>query len=116
MNTLLLDVITWDLALDVDGNIAVASNPYSQAQDAASACKLFQGELYFDITKGVPYFDEILSHAPPIGLMKARLVTAALTVPGIVKARVFFMRWTERRPVGQVQILNTENEASVAGF
>ncbi len=43
-STLLLDQVTWDLAVDTSGNIAVASDPYSQAQDAASSIKTFAGE------------------------------------------------------------------------
>ena len=34
MNTLLLHTSTWDLTVDIDGNIAMASDPYSEAQDA----------------------------------------------------------------------------------
>lgn len=33
MNTLLLDRTTWDLLLDHDGNIAVASSAYAVGQD-----------------------------------------------------------------------------------
>ena len=43
MNTLLLDTLRWDLCLDVHGNIAVASDPYSVAQDVASAIRTFSG-------------------------------------------------------------------------
>jgi len=39
MKTMLLNPQTWDLTLDVDGNIALASNPYSVAQDIASAIR-----------------------------------------------------------------------------
>ena len=46
MNTLYLDPQSWDLALDVAGNIALAKDPYAKAQDVASAARLFVGELY----------------------------------------------------------------------
>jgi hypothetical protein len=32
MRTLLLDTVAWDLVLDVNGNIAVADEPYALAQ------------------------------------------------------------------------------------
>lgn len=32
-STLLLDTLAWDLAVDAAGNIAVATEPYSLAQD-----------------------------------------------------------------------------------
>ena len=56
MKTLLLDQTTWDLTLDANNNIALAAEPYAFAQDAASAIRLFQGELWYDTTRGVPYF------------------------------------------------------------
>ena len=37
MKSLLLDPRSWDLTVDVSNNIAVASDPYSLAQDAACA-------------------------------------------------------------------------------
>ena len=46
MNTLYLDPQSWDLVLDAAGNIAMAKDPYAKAQDVASACRLFSGELY----------------------------------------------------------------------
>lgn len=116
MRTALLDVETWDLAIDAAGNIAVASDPYSKAQDAASAIRLFQGELYFDTRPGIPYFAEILAHAPPLSLMKAYFVRAALTVPGVVSAQAFILEWTNRVVRGQVQITDENGNISAASF
>ena len=56
MNTLLLDASAWDLVLDANGDIALAAPPYAVAQDVASAISLFLGELWYDTTQGVPYF------------------------------------------------------------
>jgi hypothetical protein len=106
VRTLLLATDTWDLTLDHLGNIAVADDPYSQAQDAASAIRLFEGELYYDTTKGVPYWVSILGRSPPLALMKAKFVEAALTVPGVVEARCFIQEFTDRMVAGQVQIAN----------
>ena len=66
MKTLLLDVESWDVILDAASNIAIASEPYAVAQDVASAIKLFAGELWYDTTKGVPYFASILGKSPPV--------------------------------------------------
>ena len=106
MNTLLLDVTGWDLVVDTRGNIALASEPYALAQDAASAIKLFQGELYFNTAKGVPYWTNVLGKAPPLSLIKSKLVAAALTVPGVVAARAFVSSFTNRTVTGQVQIFD----------
>lgn len=103
-STLLLDRTSWDLVIDASANIAVASDPYALAQDAASAIRLFQGELYYDTTKGVPYWQSILGQLPPISLMKSKFVAAALTVPGVARARCFITSISGREVRGQVQI------------
>jgi hypothetical protein len=107
--TLLLDTVTWDLVLDASGNIAVANPPYQLAQDAASAIKLFLGELYYDTTQGVPYFQSILGQSPPLSLIKAKLVAAAETVPGVTGAQVFISSVNQRTLNGQVQVTDPAN-------
>lgn len=116
MRSLLLDQTAWDLAIDTAGNIAVASDPYAMAQDAANACRLFQGELYFNTEPGIPYFQEILAQSPPLSLVKEYLVRAALRVPGVVSAQVFISEWTDRTLRGQVQITDSNGNVSAAGF
>lgn len=116
MNTLLLDQSNWDLVTDINGNIAVASPPYALAQDAASAIKLFEGECYYDTSKGVPYFTAILGQLPPVSLVKQHLVDAALTVPDVTAATVFLTAISNRTLSGQVQITDTTGITSVASF
>ncbi len=116
MDTLLLDRSSWDLVVDSAGNIAMAGVPYSQAQDAASAIKTFQGEAFYDTTLGVPYWQQILSYRPPLSLIKAKLVAAALTVPGVVAARAFVTSLANRTVAGQVQIKNEAGQTSLANF
>ena len=108
MDTLLLDQTDWDLLTDSNNNIALASNPYAIAQDVASALRLFLGELWYDTTKGVPYFTEILGHAPPITVLKQYLVVAALTVPEVVQARCIIQSFSmeDRTVTGQVQVID----------
>lgn len=115
MRTLLLDTVVWDLCLNASGNIAVASEPYSQAQDAASAIRLFQGELWYNTDKGIPYFGQVLGKSPPVQFMKDQFVKAAMTVPGVLKAQVFLTSVTGRTLSGQVQITTTAG-VSVANF
>lgn len=116
MKTLFLDPSTWDLAIDANGNVAVASDPYSQAQDAASAIKLFKGELWYDTSQGIPYFSEILGRRPPVSLAKIKFVAAALSVPGVVSAQVFVTGITDRGMTGQVQIKNSNGATAAASF
>lgn len=114
--TLLLDTVTWDLCLDVSGNIAVATEPYARAQDAASSIRTFAGEVYYDQARGVPYFDQVLGHYPPVSLMKSYFEGAALLVPGVVQARAFLTGYADRKVTGQVQIKDTAGQISAAGF
>lgn len=100
--TLLLDQTVWDLCLDAAGNIAVATEPYSAAQDVASAIRLFSGELWYDTTAGVTYFQQILGHFPPPSLIQAKMVEAALTVPGVTAAQCDLQPIDHRTLAGQV--------------
>lgn len=114
--TLLLDRTVWDLCLDAKGNIALASEPYSQAQDAASAVKLFAGELWYDTTKGIPYFGQILGRPPPVQFMKAQFVAAALSVPGVVAAVCYLSSITGRQISGQLVLTNRTGAQVNVGF
>jgi len=116
VKTLLLDTLTLDLCLDRAGNIAVADDPYAQAQDASSAIRTFQGEVYYNVQLGVPYFAQILGKFPSLALLKAKFVAAALTVPGVVKARCFISNFEDRQVNGQVEILNSKGVRSFVGF
>lgn len=115
-STLLLDEVSWDLLLDTSGNIAVATNPYALAQDAASAIRLFLGELYFDASVGVPYREKILGRSPPISLLKSLLVSAALSVSGVKSAVCYITSVSGRTVRGQVQVTDVSGTQSAAAF
>ena len=104
MRTLLLDRGPWDLCIDASNNIAMASEPYSIVQDVACAARLFTGELWYGGARGVPYFTDALGRYQPTQLVKAKIVEAALSVPGVRTARVFLTSLGDRRVGGQIQI------------
>jgi hypothetical protein len=108
MDTLLLDVGLWDLTLDAYGNIAVATAPYSLAQDVASACRTVLGEVYYDTTQGVDYFGQIFGKTPPTSVFQEMFVAAALTVPGVVSATCVIESYdpSTRLATGQVQFVD----------
>lgn len=108
MKTLLLDRTAWDLVVDASGNIAAAEDPYAVAQDVATACKLFKGELWYGRTQGVPYWSSILGYRPPLSFVKAQLVRAALTVPRVVQARCIIASFVGRQIAGQVQVIDED--------
>ena len=113
MKTLLLNPTSWDLLLDSNGNIAVADNPYSISQDVASAIKLFLGEAYYNTSKGVPYFGQILgqSQANAVSVIAAQTEQAALTVPEVVKARCTQLYYNNRVLSGTVEVIDTAGNA-----
>lgn len=115
-NTLYLKPGTWDLTLDSSGNIAMAAAPYALAQDAASAVRTFLGEVYYDTTQGVPYWEDIFGKNPPMSLLKADLVAAAMTVPGVTNAQVFISEIVNRQVQGQIQVTDTSGTVSAASF
>lgn len=115
-NTLLLDRTAWDLVLDSSGNIALAAPPYALAQDVASAIKLFLGELWYDTTKGIPYFEDILGKLPPPSLLIGQMERAALTVPGVVSAQCIIDAFDAREVRGQVQFIDESGNTGAIDF
>ena len=116
MQTLLLDTVEWDLVLDAAGGIAVASDPYSVAQDVASAVRVFQGEEWYDTTAGVPYFQSILGQSPSLGFVKAQIAAAAATVPGCYNPVVFLNALVDRQLSGQIQFTLANGQTQAVGF
>lgn len=110
-NTLLLDQTAWDMCLDAGGNIALAKPDYAVAQDVASAIRLFKGELYYDNTKGVPYFEEILGKLPASALIQSDMETAAKTVPGVESAKTVIQNVSDGAVNGTVLFVD-ENGAT----
>lgn len=116
MNTLLLDTATWDLCKDAQGNIAMASAPYALAQDVASAIKTFLDEVWYDDTQGIPYFTQILGHAPPVTVFQEYMVRAALTVPGVVSAQCVISSFEGRTVTGQVPFTDVNGNKGLVSF
>jgi hypothetical protein len=122
-DTILLDTVTWDYVVDAAGNWAKASPPYSIAQDVSSACRLILGELWYDSTQGIPYIDlkgnegQVMGKVPPLSVIQEFLVNAALSVPGVVKAKAVIQSFSAatRQVTGQVQFVDVNgNPGSVS--
>jgi len=115
MDTLLLSD-DWDLTLDANGNMATVSGAYALAQDAASECRLFQGDDYYDTTHGIPYWARVLGQRPQLSLIRSYLSSAAKLVPGVTAARVYFSAWDGRTLSGQVQTTDASGVTTAASF
>lgn len=116
MKSLLLDRTAWDLVLDANGDIAACSEPYARAQDVACECRLFLGEQWYDMARGLPYDTETLGHWPPLSLVRERLKLAAETVDGVVSAQVIITGVDGRALSGQIQFIDTEGIENGATF
>ena len=117
MNTLLLDRSTWDLLLDHNGNIAVASETYAIAQDISSAVRVFQGECYYDTAQGLPYMSNILGRSQSVGVFQSQAEQEAQTVPGVAEARCLVKAMTQNRQLtGSILFTTTSGETSNVGF
>ena len=114
--TLLLDQAAWDLVLDTSGNIALAGAPYSVAQDVASAVRTYLGECWFDTTQGMPYWQQILGHYPPLSFVRQKIIDVAMSVPNVVAVDVFFTSYSGRQLVGQIQIIDSDGNTNNIGF
>lgn len=115
-NSLLLDQSAWDLVLDVNGNIALASAPYSIAQDVASAVRTFLGECWYDNSLGLPYWQNILGQFAPLQFVDQQITKAAFTIPNVVETKVTFTSFTNRVLNGQIQIIDTDGVANNIAF
>lgn len=114
--SLLLDTAAWDLVLDSAGNIAVCTEPYSLAQDVATALRTFLGEVYYNTSLGVPYFEKILSQQIPLSMVRAIIADQAKTVTGVVDATCTIISLVNRQLIGQVVVTNTAGVSTNVSF
>ena len=115
-STISLDYSTWDLTVDAFGNIATTPPPYALEQDVASAVRLFLGELWWDTTQGIPYFQKVLGHLPPAALLNGYIARAALTVPGVVQAQGTIIEFSGRAIRGQVNFIDENGVKNNVSF
>jgi hypothetical protein len=115
-NSLLLDQSAWDLVLDINGNIALASAPYSIAQDVASATRTFIGECWYNTSLGLPYWQQILGKLPPLQFISQKMVEQCLTIPNVSSAKITFQSFTNRVLSGQIQIIDTDGAVNNVAF
>lgn len=89
MDTLLLDS-NWDLTINAQNDWATIGDAtpgdltgpgMRLAQDVASRCQSWRGEVYYDTTQGIRY-ENILGFAPNVPMLNNAYSTEALNVPG----------------------------------
>ena len=113
-NTLLLND-KWDIFTDDAGNIATVPDDYAIAQNVANTVRLFVGDAYFDIQKGVPYLTEIFSKKTDVSqsVIINRWRQAALSVAGVTACEPQPLYDTEGRIIGGRIAATTVNGTNV---
>lgn len=98
MDSLKLDISLWDLDVDAAGNWATIGDTtpgdttgpgMRLAQDVATRCTAWRGEVYYDTTQGIRY-ETILGFPPNLALLNNAFNTEALKVPGCSTALANF--------------------------
>lgn len=106
MDTILLNKDTWDLTLDARRSIASTTSGYALAQETACALRSFAGENWYDTTRGIPYWAQILGEIPPISYIRAVYEAECLKIPEIVQAHASLVL-TGRTLTGTVAVTAT---------
>ncbi len=92
----------------------MATGRYAIAQDVASAVRTFQGEVWYDTTFGVPYWQQILGYLPSLQFMKSQFDAVGMTVPNVASIACFLTGPGPDRAVGgQLQIVDDDGFPSV---
>lgn len=117
MKTMFLRTDTWDFALDTQGNIAVATEEYQQAQDIASSCRVFFGDDYYNKNDGIPYLESIMGRSSyPISLYQRHLHDRSMLVNGVVSINVKLAPLRDRVQSGSIEFTNDKNLSGVVGL
>ena len=117
MRTLFLLPSTWDLTLDVQGNIATATSTSQRAQDIASACRVFIKDMYYQQNEGIPYLESIMGrNSYPIGLYQSELHRAAMSVEGVVSANIKLNQLSDRNLTGMIEFTDIENNTATVSL
>lgn len=114
-HTLLLALNDWDLTLDGNGNIAIATRDYAIAQNVANAIRLFTNDAYYEPERGVPHFIVDLKTNPQESLIRSKFLKTALAVEGVRQAEITSLNIMDRILTGNIAIkTNLGGSADVA--
>lgn len=111
MITLALDD-SWEITLTLTGGLKMLEGNACTAQSVANAQRCFTNEAYYNMPRGIPYFEEIEGYMPPERLVSAHLERMARTVPGVVRAFATVAGFEKRVVTGRT-VIETENGGTV---
>lgn len=96
----------WDIYISDNGGIATTADnlAYGIAQDVANAVRLFTQDAYFDQDRGIPHFTVDLGVTPSMSVVRARIRSAAMSVPGVTSVDVSGIAYSTRGIYGDIII------------
>jgi len=125
MDTCALDTRLWDLDCDSAGNWRTVGDATGSgnsptgpgmrlAQDAATRCLSFAGEVYYDTTQGVGY-TQILGGPPNMAVVNNAYQSEALKVPGAAQAlsNLTFTAGSQRKVTGALTVTDITGNGGV---
>jgi hypothetical protein len=79
---------TWDLDL-YDGDLVIIEDDDALRQFLKQRLQMFLGEWFLDVSKGVPYFQQIMVKKPSFEAVDSIFKTQILETPGILELESF---------------------------
>lgn len=79
-----LDPTTHDLAIDTAGNLSIVSGVDAIGQHLRMRLWLFRGELNYDTSAGLPYYESILTKPASLTLIESIYRDEVLATPGVL--------------------------------
>ena len=74
----------WDLTLDESGNLVTHKGLEAILQNVSNECRLFFMDAYFRFDDGVRWASDLLAKPLQEAVLRDRLSSAALRVPGVL--------------------------------
>lgn len=85
--------IQGDLELTDDGrDLVFVSGAQQVIQSIKARAQIYKGSWRYDLTKGVPYFQEILVGGPEVELVRRRFYDLIAETPGVVTVKSLVIR------------------------
>lgn len=103
----------WDISLDSNGDLKMATDNYSIAQNSACRCRAFTNDMYFNQKDGVPHFLVDISQRPNISVVAAAMEKVARGTEGVSEAAMTDIAVSTDRTLEGTIILTLDNGETI---
>lgn len=84
-----------DIYMDNFYNIAFSEDKKALSNVVLNAVRTNRGELQYDLSAGIPYFDTLFSNPPNVPMWESFLKQVTLSIPGIDSVESFSYKVTD---------------------